>query len=145
MPVRCLAIPAQAAAQQRQPYLLTAQLVPSRRYFMLKRRWSPGLPKQEYRSFHASPPLRDSAIDNSRNHYETLKLHPGATPAEIKKYVGAPSSTLAMMFLFHAMSIYLVKFLNTKHLCEGPFMRYPRRTTRTRTRRTQTPRSGSCA
>ncbi|KAI1389586.1 DnaJ-domain-containing protein [Hypoxylon trugodes] len=38
-----------------------------------------------HRPFHGSAILRDEQIDNARNHYETLKLHPGATPAEIKK------------------------------------------------------------
>ncbi|KAH9906942.1 DnaJ-domain-containing protein [Xylariomycetidae sp. FL2044] len=37
------------------------------------------------RPFHSTPARRDEAIDNARNHYETLKLQPGATPAEIKK------------------------------------------------------------
>ncbi|KAI0156864.1 DnaJ-domain-containing protein [Xylariaceae sp. FL1272] len=37
------------------------------------------------RNFHTTAPNRDEAIDNARNHYETLKLPPGATPAEIKK------------------------------------------------------------
>ncbi|KAI1270262.1 hypothetical protein F5Y18DRAFT_8650 [Xylariaceae sp. FL1019] len=37
------------------------------------------------RNFHTTTPSRDEAIDNARNHYETLKVPPGATPAEIKK------------------------------------------------------------
>ncbi|KAI1341361.1 hypothetical protein F5Y15DRAFT_413893 [Xylariaceae sp. FL0016] len=42
-------------------------------------------PRQPKQSFHSTNPLRDEAIDNSQNHYETLKLRPGATPAEVKK------------------------------------------------------------
>ncbi|KAI0017718.1 DnaJ-domain-containing protein [Xylariomycetidae sp. FL0641] len=40
---------------------------------------------QQKQQFHTSRPLRDEAIDNATNHYETLKLKPGATPAEVKK------------------------------------------------------------
>ncbi|KAI1467934.1 DnaJ-domain-containing protein [Daldinia caldariorum] len=43
--------------------------------------------------FHTTACLRDEQIDNSRNHYETLKLQPGATPAEIKKSFYALSKT----------------------------------------------------
>ncbi|KAI0012686.1 DnaJ-domain-containing protein [Xylariaceae sp. FL0662B] len=37
------------------------------------------------RSFHSTSRLRDKQIDNAKNHYEALKLDPGATPSEIKK------------------------------------------------------------
>ncbi|KAI0393269.1 hypothetical protein F5Y17DRAFT_314501 [Xylariaceae sp. FL0594] len=37
------------------------------------------------RQFHTTSPCRDDVIDNARNHYETLKVSPTATPAEIKK------------------------------------------------------------
>ncbi|KAL7622880.1 hypothetical protein AAE478_006559 [Parahypoxylon ruwenzoriense] len=38
------------------------------------------------RLFSSTPPRpRDEHIDNARNHYEALNLHPGATPVEIKK------------------------------------------------------------
>ncbi|KAI1495121.1 hypothetical protein F5X96DRAFT_613495, partial [Biscogniauxia mediterranea] len=37
------------------------------------------------RHFHSTSSRADEAIDNSRNHYETLKVHPRASPAEIKK------------------------------------------------------------
>lgn len=42
-----------------------------------------------HRFFHASPrALRlESNISSNNNHYETLNVHPTATPAEIKKYV----------------------------------------------------------
>ncbi|KAI8957852.1 DnaJ-domain-containing protein [Daldinia sp. FL1419] len=43
--------------------------------------------------FHNTACLRDEHIDNSRNHYETLKLQPGATPAEIKKSFYSLSKT----------------------------------------------------
>lgn len=44
--------------------------------------------QQQKKDFHTTLPRRDdkAAIDSSTNHYETLKLAPGATPAEIKKY-----------------------------------------------------------
>ena len=38
------------------------------------------------RPFHSTAARRDAAIDNARDHYETLKVAPTATPAEIKKY-----------------------------------------------------------
>ncbi|KAI5927151.1 hypothetical protein F4810DRAFT_652589 [Camillea tinctor] len=37
------------------------------------------------RPFHSTSSRADEAIDNSRNHYETLKIHPSASPGEIKK------------------------------------------------------------
>ncbi|KAK0727036.1 hypothetical protein B0T26DRAFT_671757 [Lasiosphaeria miniovina] len=46
--------------------------------------------KNRQRNFHASHILRDPAAghgssDGSRNHYDTLNVHPDASPAEIKK------------------------------------------------------------
>ncbi|KAI1085130.1 DnaJ-domain-containing protein [Whalleya microplaca] len=41
--------------------------------------------QRHQRSFHSSRQLRDAQIDNARNHYEALKLEPGASPADIKK------------------------------------------------------------
>ncbi|KAI1658133.1 DnaJ-domain-containing protein [Daldinia decipiens] len=41
--------------------------------------------QKQQKPFHSTAGLRDEQIDNSRNHYETLKLQPGATPADIKK------------------------------------------------------------
>lgn len=41
-------------------------------------------------ALHTSRPLRDD-IDN-KNHYETLNVHPDASPAEIKKYAMPPPS-----------------------------------------------------
>lgn len=38
------------------------------------------------RLFHGTAARRDDAIDNSRNHYETLKVSPTASASEIKKY-----------------------------------------------------------
>lgn len=38
-------------------------------------------------AFHTTSRLQDKQIDNAQNHYEALKLEPGATPAEVKKYV----------------------------------------------------------
>ncbi|KAI1808977.1 DnaJ-domain-containing protein [Daldinia bambusicola] len=49
--------------------------------------------QQQLKPFHTTARLRDEQIDNSRNHYETLKLQPGATPAEIKKSFYALSKT----------------------------------------------------
>ncbi|OTA80364.1 hypothetical protein M434DRAFT_38003 [Hypoxylon sp. CO27-5] len=49
--------------------------------------------RQPQKLFHSSASLRDEQIDNSQNHYETLKLQPGATPAEIKKSFYALSKT----------------------------------------------------
>ncbi|RYP67175.1 hypothetical protein DL771_007403 [Monosporascus sp. 5C6A] len=40
---------------------------------------------QRQQPFHSTSRLRDEHIDNAENHYETLKLQPSATPAEIKK------------------------------------------------------------
>ncbi|TGJ81489.1 hypothetical protein E0Z10_g7271, partial [Xylaria hypoxylon] len=37
------------------------------------------------RPFHSTAARRDATIDNARNHYETLKLAPTASAAEIKK------------------------------------------------------------
>ncbi|KAI0402511.1 DnaJ-domain-containing protein [Xylaria palmicola] len=37
------------------------------------------------RAFHGTPVRRDDAIDNARNHYETLKIAPTASAPEIKK------------------------------------------------------------
>ncbi|OTB16738.1 hypothetical protein K445DRAFT_317027 [Daldinia sp. EC12] len=48
---------------------------------------------KQRKTFHSTAGLRDEQIDNSRNHYETLKLQPGATPAEIKKSFYALSKT----------------------------------------------------
>ncbi|KAI1747771.1 hypothetical protein F4782DRAFT_397905 [Xylaria castorea] len=36
-------------------------------------------------SFHSTAARQDDAIDNARNHYETLKVAPTASPADIKK------------------------------------------------------------
>ncbi|KAI2618224.1 DnaJ-domain-containing protein [Hypoxylon sp. NC1633] len=45
------------------------------------------------RPFHGTACRQDDQIDNSQNHYETLKLNPGATPVEIKKSFYALSKT----------------------------------------------------
>ncbi|KAI0479868.1 DnaJ-domain-containing protein [Xylaria cf. heliscus] len=45
------------------------------------------------RSFHNSVARRDDAIDNARSHYETLKIAPTASPAEIKKSFYSLSKT----------------------------------------------------
>lgn len=51
--------------------------------------------QQQKKGFHTTLPRRDdkAAIDSSTNHYETLKLAPGATPAEIKKSFYSLSKT----------------------------------------------------
>lgn len=51
------------------------------------RRRRPPHQQQQKKFFHATSRLRDEQIDNAQNHYETLKLEPGATPADIKKCV----------------------------------------------------------
>ncbi|KAI0098056.1 hypothetical protein GGR51DRAFT_539114 [Nemania sp. FL0031] len=38
-----------------------------------------------HRSFHSTAARRDDAIDNARNHYETLKIAPTASASDIKK------------------------------------------------------------
>ncbi|KAI1350280.1 hypothetical protein F5Y01DRAFT_158910 [Xylaria sp. FL0043] len=52
------------------------------------------LPRQQHndspsattrRNFHGTAARHDDAIDNARNHYETLKVAPSASPSEIKK------------------------------------------------------------
>ncbi|KAI8629852.1 DnaJ-domain-containing protein [Xylariaceae sp. FL1651] len=45
------------------------------------------------RPFHSSASRHDEAIDNARNHYETLKVSPGASTSEIKKSFYALSKT----------------------------------------------------
>ncbi|KAI1764169.1 DnaJ-domain-containing protein [Hypoxylon sp. FL1150] len=45
------------------------------------------------RDLHSTASLRDDQIDNSTNHYETLKLQPGATPGDIKKSFYSLSKT----------------------------------------------------
>jgi hypothetical protein len=39
------------------------------------------------RTFHSTAPRRDEDIDRSKNHYDTLKIAPGASTEEIKRYV----------------------------------------------------------
>ncbi|RYP07731.1 hypothetical protein DL764_002350 [Monosporascus ibericus] len=46
---------------------------------------SQGRQRGQQQPFHSTSHLRDEHIDNAQNHYETLKLQPSATPAEIKK------------------------------------------------------------
>ncbi|KAI0099460.1 DnaJ-domain-containing protein [Daldinia grandis] len=48
---------------------------------------------KQQQPFHSTASLRDEQIDNSQNHYETLKLQPGATPADIKKSFYSLSKT----------------------------------------------------
>ncbi|KAI2463643.1 DnaJ-domain-containing protein [Annulohypoxylon bovei var. microspora] len=50
-------------------------------------------PPQQLCGFHSSARLQDQQIDGSKNHYETLKLQPGATPGDIKKSFYALSKT----------------------------------------------------
>ncbi|KAI1861464.1 hypothetical protein JX265_004475 [Neoarthrinium moseri] len=44
-------------------------------------------------SFHSTAPLRDDEIDGATNHYEALKLAPGASNADIKKSFYSLSKT----------------------------------------------------
>ncbi|KAI1140208.1 DnaJ-domain-containing protein [Hypoxylon sp. FL0543] len=85
MPLRCAVFPvvASAAHPRRCPLHAPIAIAPTA---------SP--PRRQHRKpFHSSASLRDKQIDNSKNHYETLKLQPGATPAEIKKSFYALSKT----------------------------------------------------
>jgi hypothetical protein len=45
-----------------------------------------------HRLFHASPRVLrlDTNPTDSSNHYETLNVHPDASPAEIKRYAPTP-------------------------------------------------------
>ncbi|KAI0206032.1 hypothetical protein F4808DRAFT_189455 [Astrocystis sublimbata] len=52
-----------------------------------------GVSTRRQRPFHTTVPRRDEAIDNARNHYETLKVSPGASPADIKKSFYSLSKT----------------------------------------------------
>ncbi|KAI1147454.1 hypothetical protein F4825DRAFT_148944 [Nemania diffusa] len=45
------------------------------------------------RPFHSTAARRDDAIDDARNHYETLKVAPNASASEIKKCVQATTTT----------------------------------------------------
>ncbi|KAK7755968.1 hypothetical protein SLS62_001910 [Diatrype stigma] len=51
----------------------------------LSRPSPPQRQQQQRATFHTTSHLRDDQIDNAQNHYETLKLEPSATPAEVKK------------------------------------------------------------
>ncbi|RYP53838.1 hypothetical protein DL768_001289 [Monosporascus sp. mg162] len=48
---------------------------------------SQGRQRGQQQPFHSTSRLGDEQIDSAQNHYETLKLQPSATPAEIKKCV----------------------------------------------------------
>ncbi|KAI1093129.1 DnaJ-domain-containing protein [Rostrohypoxylon terebratum] len=86
MPLRCAASPLAASVSARPRRCLLYGIPP----FVL----SPtNAPRQKLCGFHSSARLRDEQIDSSTNHYETLKLQPGATPAEIKKSFYALSKT----------------------------------------------------
>ncbi|KAI1211508.1 DnaJ-domain-containing protein [Annulohypoxylon truncatum] len=90
MPLRCAASPlavSVSVARPRRQYLLHG-ITP---FFLLSAETSP--PKQSICGFHSFGRLRDEQIDRSMNHYETLKLQPGATPTEIKKSFYALSKT----------------------------------------------------
>ncbi|OTA99889.1 hypothetical protein M426DRAFT_324786 [Hypoxylon sp. CI-4A] len=54
-------------------------------FFLTPAAGAPRQQQQQQQPFHSTARLCDEQIDNAQNHYETLKLHPGATPAEIKK------------------------------------------------------------
>ncbi|CAJ2502232.1 Uu.00g096260.m01.CDS01 [Anthostomella pinea] len=78
MPLRCAVSPLASAHQNPRQWLLL--------YSFTAAPPSPAMAAATARRpFHSTTSLRDNAIDNSRNHYETLKLQPGATPAEVKK------------------------------------------------------------
>lgn len=86
MPLRYAVSPLVASTARPHPYLLYAP-------FLLEPAASPSWRQPQKQPFHSSARLRDKQIDNSQNHYETLKLQPGATPAEIKKSFYALSKT----------------------------------------------------
>ncbi|KAI1459212.1 DnaJ-domain-containing protein [Annulohypoxylon moriforme] len=88
MPVRFAASPLAASVSAARPHrCLLYGITP----FLLSPETSP--PRQQICGFHSSARLCDRQIDSSKNHYETLKLQPGATPAEIKKSFYALSKT----------------------------------------------------
>ncbi|XXH04303.1 Mitochondrial porin [Hypoxylon texense] len=86
MPFRCALSPS-TTAHPRQCLLQLCQ------YVLPVRSNAPPSRGGRRRQLHSTASLRDEQIDNSTNHYETLKLHPGATPTDIKKSFYALSKT----------------------------------------------------
>ncbi|KAF2963146.1 hypothetical protein GQX73_g10434 [Xylaria multiplex] len=93
-PVSLLAAPAPAPIQRRCLcflYPAPAPLTLRNPVFFPKSAKSPqprhnSLPRGDIRRpFHSTTARRDDAIDNARNHYETLKVAPTASASEIKK------------------------------------------------------------
>lgn len=87
MPLRCAASPLAASVSARPRRCLLYGITP----FVLSPETSTS--RLHICGFYSSARLRDEQIDSSTNHYETLKLQPGATPAEIKKSFYALSKT----------------------------------------------------
>ncbi|KAI0448408.1 hypothetical protein F5B21DRAFT_522011 [Xylaria acuta] len=79
---RCLCLflyPPPALPTLRGPGLFPRSATPPQRQHNVLRRTNTRRP------FHSTAARRDDAIDNARNHYETLKVAPTASPADIKK------------------------------------------------------------
>ncbi|KAI1735415.1 DnaJ-domain-containing protein [Xylaria scruposa] len=78
---QCLCLflyPPSTLSTSRRPELLSRNAIPTRQRNALR-----GVNLR--RSFHGTAARQDDAIDNARNHYETLKIAPTASPADIKK------------------------------------------------------------
>ncbi|TRX93448.1 hypothetical protein FHL15_005723 [Xylaria flabelliformis] len=78
-PIHCLFLyPPSTLSTSRRPELFPRSAIPPRRRNVFRR-------ANGRRSFHSTAARQDDAIDNARNHYETLKIAPTASPADIKK------------------------------------------------------------
>ncbi|KAI0856466.1 hypothetical protein F4860DRAFT_492800 [Xylaria cubensis] len=81
-PIHCLFLyPPSTLSTSRRPreLLFPKSTIPS------PRRRNAFLRTNGRRPFHNTAARQDDAIDNARNHYETLKIAPTASPADIKK------------------------------------------------------------
>lgn len=79
MPLRLVETPLASAYEPRLSQSLLSHVFP------VPARSRPAGSRSATALFHTTARLRDDQIDKAGNHYEALKLHPGATPAEIKK------------------------------------------------------------
>ncbi len=114
----------------------------------LQRRRHNAFPRSNIRRpFHSTAARHDDAIDNARNHYETLKVPPTASASEIKKY-GMPALTHSLPHPLLRFRFFLpcTKNRPPNQRPPDPSTISPRRTTPTSTRRPAAarPRSGSC-
>ncbi|GAW16301.1 hypothetical protein ANO14919_057260 [Xylariales sp. No.14919] len=78
-PIQCFLCPAPALLTLRNPGFFSKRAISSQKQHN-------GFPRATIRrSFHGTAVRRDDAIDNARNHYETLKVAPNASASDIKK------------------------------------------------------------